>query len=73
MQSDVSAWLVASRNLFYLFLAAVAVGYIGKLLVIELFCQEVSYVELQLQVIAELLGEREVDGVARHLVAMRHS
>ena len=73
LQTYVSARFVASCNLLNLFGSSIAVGHVGKLLVVNFFCQQVSDVEFQFQVAAKLLGKREVDGVARHLVAVGHS
>ena len=52
---------------------AVGIGGLGKLLVVYPLGEEVAYVELQFPVAAPLLAYREVDGVAWHLVAVRHT
>ena len=54
LQTYVSARFVASCNLLNPFGSSIAVGHVGKLLVVNFFCQQVSDVEFQFQVNAKL-------------------
>ena len=54
-------------------MCAVVIVDLGKLLVVDTLGKEVAYVELQLPMAAPLLAYGEVDGVARHLVAVRNT
>lgn len=70
---DVTSWLVLSSYLLEFLRPSVVVGDGGELLVEYALVDEVADGEFQFEAFPQPLSEGDVDGIARHLVAVGHS
>ena len=72
-QADVTTRLILAGDLYDFTGLSVGIGHLRELLVGHLLRQQVAQVGLDLDVLANLLRDAQVDHVSRHLIAIWHT
>ena len=72
-QADVTTRFILAGDLYDFTGLSVGIGHLRELLVGHLLRQQVAQVSLDLDVLAKLLRDTQVDHVSRHLIAIRHT